>query len=371
MEGVVMFRGVFASRRVLVTGHTGFKGGWLSHWLLELGAEVHGLALPADTAPALFDLLDLRARLASHREIDIRDAAAVTDAVAAIKPAVVLHLAAQPLVRRAYACPGETWATNVQGTVNVLEAVRAAGCVRACVVVTSDKCYENLERDAGYAEGDRLGGHDPYASSKAAAEIAVASWRKAFFHHADGTRLATARAGNVVGGGDWSPDRLIVDCIAALAAGRPIVLRHPLAIRPWQHVLEPLSGYLWLAARLLENDGHRFAEAWNFGPRETCSVSVLTMAECLISAWGGGRIIRPDQPSGPHEAGILRLDVRKAAAGLGWQGAWDLQRTVRETVAWYSAHHAGGKDLRDLTSGQIAAYASDAHRMHLPWTASA
>jgi CDP-glucose 4,6-dehydratase len=369
VEDVVtgMFNNAFQGRRVLITGHTGFKGAWLCQWLLDLGAEVHGLALAPDTSPALFEVLGLAAHLTSHRLTDVRDGAAVHAAVAAIRPEIVLHLAAQPLVRLSYREPAATWATNVQGTVHVLEAIRSVGGVRACVVVTSDKCYENREQVWGYRENEAMGGHDPYSSSKGASEIAVASWRRSFFQDANGLRLASGRAGNVIGGGDWSADRIVVDFVTAIAAGKTLSLRNPNATRPWQHVLEPLSGYLWLAARLLRDDGQRFAEGWNFGPADTSVTTVKALADRLVAAWGQGRVEIPGNAGQPHEAGLLKLDVSKAAAQLGWHGLWDVDRTVRETVAWYRAHHQRSTDLHALTRSQIAAYAADAARAGLAW----
>ena len=369
MEDLVtgMFDNAFRNRRVLVTGHTGFKGSWLCQWLLDLGAEVHGLALAPDTTPSLSEVLELPSRLASHRIADVREAAAVHAAVAAIRPEMVLHLAAQPLVRLSYREPAATWATNVQGTVHVLEAIRAVGGVRACVVVTSDKCYENREQVWGYRENEAMGGHDPYSSSKGAAELAVASWRRSFFQDPAGLRLASGRAGNVIGGGDWSADRIVVDFVGAIASGKPLCLRNPNATRPWQHVLEPLSGYLWLASRLLWEDGPRFAEGWNFGPADASVTTVKALADRLVAAWGQGRVEIPGNAGQPHEAGLLKLDVSKAAAQLGWRGLWDVERTVVETVAWYKTHHQRSADLKELTRRQIDAYTADARAAGLAW----
>lgn len=358
-----MFGGRFAGTRVLVTGHTGFKGSWLCEWLLELGAEVTGIALEPDTEPSLFHRLGLARRISRHHILDVRDQPSLTAAVAAAQPMVVFHLAAQPLVRLSYRDPKATWDINVGGTVNLLEAVRTTPCVRACVVVTSDKCYENREQIWGYRESDSLGGHDPYSSSKGAAEIAVASWRRSFFNDPAGCRLASARAGNVIGGGDWSADRIVVDLVRAIAAGQPLRLRNPAATRPWQHVLEPLSGYLWLASRLLDADSRHLAESWNFGPADASVTSVEHLARRLVAAWGTGSVEIQGNAGQPHEAGLLKLDVSKAAAGLAWHGLWDVERTIRETVTWYRDPDAGSA----LTRRQIAAYTADARAANLPW----
>jgi CDP-glucose 4,6-dehydratase len=357
VEDLVMFSGAYRGTRVLVTGHTGFKGGWLCHWLIRLGAEVTGLALAPAGDPHLFGALGLERRL-DHHLADIRDGAAVTRIMQAARPAMVFHLAAQALVRRSYAEPKATFDINVGGTVNVLEAARATPSVRSCVVVTSDKVYENREWEWGYREGDALGGHDPYSASKAAAEIAAASWRRSFC--ADGRiRLATARAGNVIGGGDWSADRLVPDFVAALLAGRPLELRNPQATRPWQHVLDPLSGYLHLAARLAGDDGATCAQAWNFGPEERSVTSVEELVRLLIAAWGGGTLRAAAAAGQPHEAGLLKLDVSRAAARLGWRSSWDAATAVAQTAAWYKAHSDGG-DCRALSDQQIAHFSRTA-----------
>ncbi len=347
--------GTWAGRRVLVTGHTGFKGSWLSHWLLAEGADVAGYALAPDTTPALFNLLGLAQRL-RHIEADVRDAGRLAAEVAAFRPEVVLHLAAQPLVRRSYREPRQTWETNVLGTVNLLEAVRACDAVRACVVVTSDKCYENREWLWGYREDEALGGHDPYSSSKGAAELAVASWRRSF---PGGVRLASARAGNVIGGGDWSADRIVTDFILAIQAGQPLRLRNPHATRPWQHVLEPLSGYLTLADRLLESDGDRCAEAWNFGPSDASVTTVAELARLLVAAWGVGAVDASTVAPPLHEAGLLKLDASKAAARLGWRGRWDVVETATRTARWYRALTEGA-DARALVDADLAAFSAAA-----------
>jgi CDP-glucose 4,6-dehydratase len=368
VEGLVMFRNCFGKRRVLITGHTGFKGAWLAQWLIDLGAEVHGLALSPNSNPALFEAVNIERRLASHRIIDIRDAEAVRSAVAAIRPEVVFHLAAQSLVRVSYREPAATWATNVQGTIHLLEALRTVGGVQAAVVVTSDKCYENREQLEGYREQDAMGGIDPYSSSKGAAEIAISSWRRSYFRDPAGMRLASARAGNVIGGGDWSADRIVVDFVRCTMAGQPLRLRNPGATRPWQHVLEPLSGYLWLAARLLSADGANYAEGWNFGPANSSVTTVHDLANQLITVWGQGAVENCANAEQLYESGQLNLDVSKAAALLEWHGIWNIQRTVQETVAWYKTYHGGHHDIIEFTRRQIAAYIADARASGLTWT---
>jgi CDP-glucose 4,6-dehydratase len=363
-----MFAGVYSGLRVLVTGHTGFKGSWLCEWLVSLGAQVTGLALAPETEPALPDVLRLGERVDS-RMLDIRDAGAVKKLVEECRPELVFHLAAQPLVRRSYAEPAYTWEVNVGGTVNVLEAVRSVPGVRACVAVTSDKCYENREWLWGYREHDSMGGHDPYSSSKAAAEIAVASWRRSFSVSPDAPRLASARAGNVIGGGDWSADRIVTDFVLSINAGRPLMLRNPAATRPWQHVLEPLSGYLLLGAGLLgaERDAH--AQAWNLGPADSEITTVDALARLLIQEWGRGEIRHEAAGRNPHEATALTLDCTKAARHLGWKGIWPIREAVKHTVAWYKQYYAGA-DMHELTRRQIGAYCTAASAAGCSWTSA-
>ncbi len=360
-----MLARAFRGRRVLVTGHTGFKGGWLCQWLLGMGAEVTGLALPPDTDPNLFDLLGLKRHL-HHVEGDLRDAAVAQQVVAEARPEIVLHLAAQPLVRRSYAQPRLTWETNVLGTLNLLESLRTAPSVRACVVVTTDKCYENIGGGQAFRESDPLGGHDPYSASKAACEILVASYRRCWFSHADGMRLASARAGNVVGGGDWSEDRLASDFVRHALAGRPLVLRNPAAVRPWQHVLEPLSGYLLLAARLMDDDGGAFAEGWNFGPSADSCIPVQAVADLLVKAWGRGEIQVRRDAAQPHEAAHLVLDCRKARERLGWHGVWDVATAIANLARWHLSVLDGG-DAVAVTSGQIDRYMQTASSQGQAW----
>jgi CDP-glucose 4,6-dehydratase len=361
-----MFSNSYRNRRVLVTGHTGFKGAWLTRWLQELGADVTGLSLAPDTSPNLFSLLNLTKHI-RHHEADIRDATSIRNIVAECRPEIVLHLAAQPLVRLSYREPKATWDTNVGGTVNLLEAIRSIGGVRACVVVTSDKCYENREQIWGYREGDAMGGHDPYSASKGATELAVTSWRRSFFHDSAGCQLASARAGNVIGGGDWSVDRIVVDFVKAITASQPLVLRNPNATRPWQHVLEPLSGYLDLASRLYQADGHRFADGWNFGPADDSVVTVGELAKRLVAAWGQGHVDVAGNTGHPHEAGLLTLDCRKARTVLGWHGIWAVDETVNRTVSWYRSQHHG-HDAESLTLADIHSYTAAARASGMPWT---
>jgi CDP-glucose 4,6-dehydratase len=360
-----MFQNTYQGKRVLVTGHTGFKGSWLTRWLLSLGANVTGLALAPKTNPSLFTLLELDQEI-EHHLVDVRDQDALHRIIENTQPEIVFHLAAQALVRSSYLDPKETWDINVGGTVNLLEALRQVGSARVCLVVTSDKCYENKEQVWGYRESDPMGGHDPYSSSKGAVELAVASWRRSFFQDPGGLRLASARAGNVIGGGDWAMDRIVVDFVKSIEAADPLVLRNPGATRPWQHVLEPLSGYLDLGARLHQEDGWKLAQGWNLGPSDESVVDVETLARALVLAWGKGEVQINQDPNQPHEAGLLKLDCSKAKAVFGWHGVWDFQETVRETVEWYRVHHRGA-DVKQLTRKQIETYATAAIKARLPW----
>ena len=325
----------WSGRRVLLTGHTGFKGSWLALWLLRLGAKVTGFALAPDTEPSLFAQLELERHLEHHLG-DIRDAALLNDLVAETRPEVVLHLAAQPLVRRSYAEPAATWATNVMGTINLLEALRRLEEPCTAVLITTDKVYRNNEWLFGYRENDPLGGHDPYSSSKAAAELAIASWRASFCgnepHQTPHLRIASARAGNVIGGGDWAADRIVPDGMRALGRGEPIGVRNPAATRPWQHVLEPLGGYLVLAERLSADPS--LAEAFNFGPQLEANRSVRELVEQALRHWPGSWEDQSD-PHAPHEASLLNLVIDKAHHQLGWSPRWDFATTVAQTVGWY------------------------------------
>lgn len=347
---------VLGGTRVLLTGHTGFKGTWTVHWLHRLGAEVHGLALEPDQDPALFVASKAEERLASHRIVDIRDAAATQAAIAEIEPTLILHLAAQPIVLTSYDDPVGTFATNVMGTAHVLEGARHCDATRATVVVTSDKCYENREWTWGYRENDPMGGHDPYSASKGATELVVSSYRRSFFHDTDGPAVASVRAGNVIGGGDWADRRIVPDAMRAFSKGQVLEVRSPHAVRPWQHVLEPLAGYLEIATELLTT-GHRCASAWNFGPASDSARTVGELADRAVSVWGGASWKDVSQPGARHEATLLRLATEKAQSKLSWRPRWDFDQTVDETVAWYRDFYAG-KDARALCDAQLERYAA-------------
>ena len=355
----------YRGRRVFVTGHTGFKGAWLAEWLGTLGADITGYALDPPTEPSLFAALDLGARL-THVVADIRDRDRLVAEVNLARPSMIFHLAAQPLVRRAYAEPHETFDTNVMGTVNVLEAARACPSVRALVVVTSDKCYQNLETGRAFSETDPMGGRDPYSASKGCAELVTSAYRESFF--VDGAAIASARAGNVMGGGDWAADRIIPDSVRALAAGEPVVVRNPDAVRPWQHVLEPLSGYLWLAASMLR-DGRRYEGAWNFGPTEAGGARpVRWVVDRFVDEWGSGSWTTPANAGRPpHEAHYLSLDSSKARQQLGWAPVWGAQTAVRHTASWYRDYHGAPATARELVGRQLRTYEADARAAGLPW----
>jgi len=358
---------IYSGQRVLVTGHTGFKGAWLCEWLMELGADVHGVSLPMPT-PSLFDSLDLSTRT-EHNFLDIRDAIALEAKIHSVRPDFIFHLAAQALVRVSYREPASTFATNVQGTANLLEAVRATGHACTIVVVTTDKCYENDGRPRAFRESDPLGGHDPYSASKAAVEMVVASYRDSFFSRDTSVALASARAGNVIGGGDWAEDRLVPDSMKALSAELPIPVRNPAFTRPWQHVLEPLSGYLLLGAKLEQarrkksaEEIARYAQAFNFGPEPAANRSVRDLVEEVLKQWPG-KWEQAHQEKHLKEAPLLSLAIDKAKATLGWEPRWDFSETVAQTVAWYRTYFARAQKatppaMIDLTRAQISAYSS-------------
>jgi CDP-glucose 4,6-dehydratase len=365
-----LFDGYYSGRRVFMTGHTGFKGSWLTQWLLLLGAEVTGYSVDVPTRPSLYESLALTGQIQDLRG-DVREFQDMQTAMAKSAPEVVIHLAAQPLVLPSYADPLTTFDTNVMGTANVLEAARHCPSVRSVVMVTTDKCYANSEWQYGYREADALGGHDPYSASKAAAEMVVASYRSSFFDHesASGqkTGIASVRSGNVIGGGDWAADRVVPDCMRALTEGRAIVVRNPGSVRPWQHVLEPLAGYLWLAT-LLARHPARYAGAWNFGPDPESAVSVEHLVGQVCKVWGGTARFETVVPGQAlSEAGILRLDCTKARSQLDWRPAYDVGKAVRETVMWYRSIMIDHEQAIPLTVQSIGDYARAARAKGVSW----
>jgi CDP-glucose 4,6-dehydratase len=358
------FGGVFAGRTVLVTGHTGFKGSWLSLWLHGLGARVVGYALPPATRPSLFNDLRLEKLVDSHLT-DLRDLDALCRVMRRTKPEIVFHLAAQPIVRLSYEEPVDTFSTNLVGTVHVLEAARQTPSVKVCQIITSDKCYENPAGCGPRQEEDRLGGRDPYSASKACAELAVTSYRHSFFPiqdlHKHGVSLSSVRAGNVIGGGDWAQDRLLPDVMRALAAKRPVEVRNPHSVRPWQHVLDPLAGYLHLTRCQLKKPAAH-AEAWNFGPTGSPSVTAAQVVQTALHCWGSGSWKRPTRPGGPPEAATLRLNSGKARQRLGWQPVYNTEQAIEKTVRWYYAR-SRGVDTLAFSRAQIEGYITEAG----PW----
>lgn len=362
----MIFNDFYAGKKVLVTGHTGFKGSWLTAWLVRLGAEVCGIALDVPTEPAHWSLLNLPVR---SEICDIRDREKVRRIFAEFQPEMVFHLAAQPLVRLSYSVPVETFDVNVMGTVNVLDICRQTPSVRSAVVVTSDKCYENLERPQGYTESDAMGGYDPYSASKGCAELVTAAYRRSFFHPDDygtkhGTLIASARAGNVIGGGDWALDRLVPDIMKAAAKKVPARIRNPKATRPWQHVLEPLRGYLLLGMELF-NGRSGFAGAWNFGPSHDGVICVGEAAKMLKAAWNTVEFTIDEVPDSPHEATLLHLNCTKAEKELNWHGVLAPAEMFELTAGWYREFYSGN---RVITVGQIAEYESLAEERNPVWT---
>lgn len=345
----------WTGKKVLLTGHTGFKGGWLALWMQQMGAQVHGFALPAATTPALWEVAGLNGRVPGDLA-DIRDGQVIARSLQAFEPEVVFHLAAQPLVRESYRTPADTYATNVMGTVNLLEAVRQCSTVRAVVVITTDKCYENREWLWPYREQDTLGGFDPYSNSKACVELLCSSYRNSFLRES-GVALATARAGNVIGGGDWSAERLLPDIFRAWQNNEEVTLRYPQATRPWQHVLEPLNGYLLLAQKLF-GDAEGYAGAWNFGPETGNVATVEALVSTLAELWPHPVRWSVDANVQPHEAGLLALDSSKARQQLGWLPRWSLRTTLERTLAWHLAWQQG-RDMHTFTRAQIADYQGD------------
>lgn len=343
----------WAGKRVFLTGHTGFKGSWLSLWLQSLGAQVKGFALAPPTTPSLFEQANVAEGMVSEIG-DIRDLELVTQSMVEFNPEIFIHMAAQPLVRLSYREPVETYATNVMGTIHVLEAARQCPSLKAVINVTTDKCYENREWVWGYRENESMGGHDPYSNSKGCSELVTAAYRSSFFSTENASALASARAGNVIGGGDWAEDRLIPDILRAFERRESVVIRNPNATRPWQHVLEPLSGYLMLAEKLYQ-EGKSFAEGWNFGPRDQDVKPVKDILDHLVCCWGEGASWVLDGSSQPHEAQLLKLDISKAAARLNWAPKWTLEDTLEHIVEWHRGW-AAGDDAKILTLKQIQDY---------------
>lgn len=342
-------------KRVFLTGHTGFKGSWLSLWLESLGSELTGFSLAPPTTPNLFEVANVARGMTSYIS-DIRDLSSLQKAMQEAKPEIVIHMAAQPLVRKSYLDPVETYATNVMGTVNLLESVRQTPSVKAVVVVTTDKCYENKEWPWGYRETEPMGGYDPYSSSKGCAELITAAYRRSFFQKHD-IGVASARAGNVIGGGDWAEDRLVPDILKAFEENRAVSIRNPQSTRPWQHVLEPLSGYLTLAEHLYEQ-GQAFSEGWNFGPNDDDARPVQWIVEQLASNWGNGASWQLDMGQHPHEANYLKLDTSKAKVRLGWRPSWNLQTALQNITLWHRAW-LGQEDMKKVCLSQILQYSID------------
>lgn len=352
-----IFDNFYKGKRVLITGHTGFKGSWLSIWLHALGAEVIGVGLDPYSEKDNFVLSGIGGKIKADMRADIRDADKMKEIFAEYKPEIVFHLAAQPLVRLSYDIPVETYQTNVMGTINILEAMRATDSVKVGVMITTDKCYENKEQIWGYRENEPMGGYDPYSSSKGAAEIAISSWRRSFFnpeqYEKHGKSIASVRAGNVIGGGDWALDRIIPDCIRALEAGKDIEIRSPKAIRPWQHVLEPISGYMLLAKKMWE-EPTRYCEGWNFGPRAESITTVWDVASKVVETYGSGQLRDLSDPDALHEAKLLMLDISKAKFRLGWEPRMNIDQTISLTADWYKRYEV--EDVHNLCLFQIAGY---------------
>lgn len=357
--GIDIFNDFYRGKRVLITGHTGFKGSWLAVWLHALGAEVVGVGLDPATDRDNFVLTGIGSKISADIRADIRDRGRIKEIFEQYRPEIVFHLAAQPLVRLSYDIPVETYETNVMGTINVMEAIRATDSVKVGVMITTDKCYENKEQIWGYRENEPMGGYDPYSSSKGAAEIAIASWRRSFFnpeaYDRHGKAIASVRAGNVIGGGDWALDRIIPDCIRALESGQPIDIRSPKAIRPWQHVLEPLGGYMLLASKMWDNPT-AYCEGWNFGPNPESISTVWEVATRVIDNYGSGTLRDLSDPNALHEAKLLMLDISKAKFRMGWEPRMNIAQTVKLTTDWYARYRS--EDPHALCLSQIKEYVS-------------
>lgn len=359
-----LFNGVFSGKKVLVTGHTGFKGSWLTEWLISLGASVAGLSLEPDTDPSLFNELKLASRI-SHHIGDIRDISILEKVIGDFQPEFIFHLAAQPLVRLSYEDPTGTFATNVMGLVNILEVARKTPSVKSFVVVTSDKCYNNMEIDHAYKENDAMGGYDPYSASKGCAELVTSSFRSSYFNSIDSMQLASCRAGNVIGGGDWALDRIIPDSIRALTKSETIVVRNPKAIRPWQHVLEPLAGYLLVAALQFES-ANKFNRPWNFGPTAEGHLNVGQVVDEVVATWASGDWKSIENPDAVHEAHFLKLDSSDAIDKLNWKPVWDSKTAISTTVNWYKNFYSGIA-VADLVSKDLGTYIADAQDAGAQW----
>jgi len=352
--------GSYKGRKVLITGHTGFKGSWLALWLESLGAQVIGYSLDPPTDPSFFQATGISDRVVDIRG-DILDRVTISETIKKYRPEYIFHLAAQPLVRFSYNHPRYTFDVNVMGTANILEAIRLSHYSATCVCITSDKCYANRECDYAYKEQDPLGGHDAYSASKAAAELVIASYRKSFFSSGTGPRvsLSSARAGNIIGDGDWAQDRIVPDCVRALVKGNMVEVRNPRAVRPWQFVLDPLFGYLWLALKMRE-DPETYADAWNFGPDCSNPVDVRTLTEKIIREWGEGTWKLPaENENAPHEAGYLKLDSAKSMGMLGWKPAYAIDEAIRKTIGWYRNYYSGNMDTYEFSLGQVETYMQD------------
>jgi len=365
-----LFSKVFSGKTILVTGHTGFKGAWLTLWLQSLGARIIGYSLAPELKQSLFTSAGVQNGIV-HIVGDVRDPSHLLNVFQAYQPDIVFHLAAQSLVRHSYAQPVETYATNIMGAVHLFEAIRATRSVRVCLNITSDKCYENKEWIYSYRENDPIGGFDPYSSSKGCAELVTAAYRNSFFSHQEpSVGVATVRAGNVIGGGDWAKDRIIPDCIRALSSGQPILVRNPRAVRPWQFVLEPLSGYLWLAACMWKKSNF-FEGAWNFGPYSAGNITVGEIVDQVVSLWGEGewKDLSQSQTGAPHEAQTLKLDVTKANNLLDWEPIYDVSEALQETIKWYVEEHKNQDlDVREYTLRQIQHYVQSATIKGAAWT---
>ena len=359
-KNIDIFNGFFRSKRILITGHTGFKGSWLAIWLHELGAEVIGVALDPQTEKDNFVLSDIGSKIKADLRADIRDGEAMKRIFQEYQPEIVFHLAAQPLVRLSYDEPVDTWQTNVMGTINVMEAFRQCPSAKVAVMITTDKCYENRETNHAYTEDEPMGGYDPYSSSKGACEIAISSWRRSFMNPSEyakhGKSIASVRAGNVIGGGDWAKDRIIPDCIRAIEAGQPIAIRNRHAVRPWQHVLEPLSGYMLLAQKMWENPTE-YCEGWNFGPKMDAVVPVWDVATMLTKEMDKGELLDQTDPNAPHEANLLMLDITKAQTRLGWQPRLTTAEAIALTADWYKWYQA--EDVYNLCVEEIKSFSTD------------